>query len=230
MAHGCPLVFYSDRHGIFRVNPVLSDAEGAKDAASGDGKTAFGRVAERLDILPIHAMTPQAKGRVAKEHLECANQTLQDRLVKEMRLADVSSIEAANAYVSQFIARWNDKFAVPPCDAAPAHRPLTRTAAELDDDLAHREERTLSKARSPSGLAALYCVKASGTGTALCGAKVCLHHQLDGTMTVHCKDRILPVTAYGVYPVPDPAEDEKTINARLVAIIAQQASIVALAA
>jgi hypothetical protein len=67
--HGCPLAFYSDRHGIFRVD--------AKDAQSGDGKTEFGRVAARLEIVPIHALTPQAKGRV-----ERANQTLQDRLVK----------------------------------------------------------------------------------------------------------------------------------------------------
>src|SRR5271166_4754785 len=69
VAHGCPLAFYSDRHGIFRVN--------AKDPVGGDGKTEFGRVAERLRIELITALTPQAKGRV-----ERANQTLQDRLVR----------------------------------------------------------------------------------------------------------------------------------------------------
>ena len=73
LAHGCPAAFYSDRHGIFRVN--------AKDAASGDGKTELGRVSERLRIELINALTPQAKGRV-----ERANQTLQDRLGREMRL------------------------------------------------------------------------------------------------------------------------------------------------
>jgi hypothetical protein len=62
LTHGCPLAFYSDRHGIFRVN--------AKDAEGGDGKTEFGRVAERLEIGLINALTPQAKGRV-----ERANQT-----------------------------------------------------------------------------------------------------------------------------------------------------------
>src|SRR6202051_860201 len=56
LTHGVPLAFYSDRHGIFRVN--------ARDAESGDGKTEFGRVSERLGIEPIHALTPQAKGRV----------------------------------------------------------------------------------------------------------------------------------------------------------------------
>ena len=63
LAHGLPLAFYSDRHGIFRVN--------AKEAQGGDGLTEFGRVAERLRIELIHAATPQAKGRV-----ERANQTL----------------------------------------------------------------------------------------------------------------------------------------------------------
>ena len=97
LAHGVPLAFYSDRHGIFRVN--------AKDAQSGDGKTEFGRVAERLGIEPIHARTPQAKGRV-----ERANQTLQDRLVKEMRLRNISSIEEANAYLPVFIAALEQTF------------------------------------------------------------------------------------------------------------------------
>jgi transposase len=61
LAHGCPLAFYSDRHGIFRVN--------AKDAQSGDGKTEFGRVAARLEIEAIHALTPQAKGRVERANV-----------------------------------------------------------------------------------------------------------------------------------------------------------------
>src|SRR5208283_3376105 len=69
LAHGLPLAFYSDRHGIFRVN--------GKEAQGGDGFTEFGRVVERLRIELIHATTPQAKGRV-----ERANQTLQDRLIK----------------------------------------------------------------------------------------------------------------------------------------------------
>ncbi len=101
LTHGCPLAFYSDRHGIFRVN--------AKDAQSGDGKTEFGRVPERLEIGLINALTPQAKGRV-----ERANQTLQDRLVKEMRLRNLCSIAEAQAYLPEFILEWNEKFGVEP--------------------------------------------------------------------------------------------------------------------
>jgi hypothetical protein len=110
LTHGRPLAFYSDRHGIFRVN--------AKDAEGGDGKTEFGRVVERLDIALINALTPQAKGRV-----ERANQTLRDRLIKEMRLRNISSMEAAQAFLPSFMLKWNEKFSVDPSDTVPAHRP-----------------------------------------------------------------------------------------------------------
>jgi hypothetical protein len=207
LRHGVPLAFYSDRHGIFRVN--------AKDAESGDGKTEFGRVSERLGVEPIHALTPQAKGRV-----ERANQTLQDRLVKEMRLRNICSMEAANGFLPGFIEAHNKRFAVPPRDPASAHRPWTDTAEALDDLLARREERVLSKALTFSSAGTKYCVKTNGPGTALRGAKVTLHHFISGGMTVHYKGRTLPVTAYGRYPIPDPAEDEKTIDVRLDAVIA----------
>lgn len=207
LAHGVPLAFYSDRHGIFRVN--------AKDAESGDGKTEFGRVSERLGIEPIHALTPQAKGRV-----ERANQTLQDRLVKEMRLRNICSMEAANGFLPAFIETHNKRFAVPPRDPATGHRPWTDTPEALDNLLARREERVLSKALTFSSAGTKYCVKTNGPGTALRGAKVTLHHFIGGGMTVHYKGRVLPVTAYGRYPIPDPAEDEKTLDVRLDAVIA----------
>jgi transposase len=183
LEHGCPLAFYSDRHGIFRVN--------AKDAQSGDGKTEFGRVAARLRIEPIHALTPQAKGRV-----ERANQTLQDRLVKEMRLQNVCSIEAANTFAPVFIAFWNGRFAVKPSDETSAHRPWTDTPKALEDALARHEERVLSKALTFSSAGTKYCVKTTGPGTALRGAKVMLRHFVGGGMSVHYKDRLLQVTAW----------------------------------
>lgn len=207
LAHGLPVAFYSDRHGIFRVN--------AKDAASGDGKTEFGRVAERLEIGLINALTPQAKGRV-----ERANQTLQDRLIKEMRLSNISSMDEAQAFLPGFMEKYNKKFSVPPRDTAPAHRPWAKTADELDAALARREERTLSKALTFSTGGKKYCVKATGPGTALRGAKLTLYHYADGRMRVHYKDRILSCTAYASYPVPDPATDEKTLDHRMDGLIA----------
>jgi transposase InsO family protein len=97
--HGRPLALYSDRHGVFKVNH--------------DGKehelTQFGRAIKEFGIEAIFAKTPQAKGRV-----ERANQTLQDRLVKALRLKNISSIEEANKYLPTFIEDYNSRFAVEP--------------------------------------------------------------------------------------------------------------------
>lgn len=207
LAHGTPLAFYSDRHGIFRVN--------AKDAQSGDGKTEFGRVAARLDIEAIHALTPQAKGRV-----ERANQTLQDRLIKEMRLEGISCIETAQSFAPRFIAIWNARFAVEPRDKADAHRPWSQTAEALDAALARQEERVLSKALTFSTSGTLYCVKTKDAGIALRGARVTLRHFLNGALTVTYKTRTLEVTAVRNLPSPSQAEDEKTIDTRLSTLIA----------
>ena len=206
-AHGVQLALYSDRHGIFRIN--------AREAASGDGLTEFGRVAERLRVELIQATTPQAKGRV-----ERANQTLQDRLIKEMRLAGICDIAGAQAFAEDFIALWNAKFARPPLVSADAHRPWTKDAAALDEALARRETRILSKALTFSSGGKLYCVRTSGPGAALRGACVTLLHFQDGSMRIDYKNRSLPYTHFKTNPGPEPAQDEKTLDARMAEILA----------
>jgi transposase len=211
LAHGVPLAFYSDRHGIFRIN--------AKEAESGDGLTEFGRVAERLRIELIQATTPQAKGRV-----ERANQTLQDRLIKEMRLAGVRDIAGAQAFAQDFMETWNTRFARPPLEEADAHRPWTKGPEALDEALARREERTLSKALTFSAAGKVYCVKTNGPGTALRGARVTLLHFQDGRMRIDYKNRSLPYTHVKTRPGPDPAEDEKSLDARMAGIVEADAA------
>ena len=128
--HGKPVAFYSDKHGIFRVN--------SKDAIGGDGITQFGRALSALNIDIICANSPQAKGRV-----ERAFGTLQDRLVKELRLAGISTVTAANAWLPAFIAGYNARFGRQPQNAKDLHRPLTG-AENLDEILAWREARTVT--------------------------------------------------------------------------------------
>jgi hypothetical protein len=130
-AHGKPVAFYSDKHGIFRVN--------SKEAAGGDGVTQFGRALLALNIDIICANSPQAKGRI-----ERAFGTLQDRMVKELRLAGVSSMAAANAWLPGFITAYNTRFGRHPANAKNLHRPLTQ-ADDLDEILAWREERTVTR-------------------------------------------------------------------------------------
>jgi len=99
--HGKPQAFYSDQYSVFRCNN--------KNATGGDGHTQFGRALFELNIESICANSSQAKGRV-----ERANLTLQDRLVKEMRLQGISTMEAANTWVPSFIADYNRRFEKPP--------------------------------------------------------------------------------------------------------------------
>jgi len=129
--HGKPVAFYSDRHGIFRVN--------SKDAIGGDGITQFGRALLALNIDIICANSPQAKGRI-----ERAFATLQDRMVKELRLAGISSISAATAWLPGFMAAYNRRFGRDPANAKDLHRPLS-PADDLDEILAWREKRTVTR-------------------------------------------------------------------------------------
>jgi hypothetical protein len=126
--HGKPRTLYSDKFSVFRVN--------IPNALTGTGLTQFGRAMKELDVELICAHSPQAKGRV-----ERANQTLQDRLVKELRLRAISSVEAANAYLPEFITDFNSRFAVAPRSSEDAHRPLPATA-DLDRILVLCERRT----------------------------------------------------------------------------------------
>ena len=93
-AHDCPVAFYSDKHSVFRV--VRQDTKG------GQGMTQFGRALAGLNIEILCANSSQAKGRG-----ERANRTLQDRRVKELRLAGIRDIDAGNTFLADFLARFN---------------------------------------------------------------------------------------------------------------------------
>jgi transposase len=211
LAHGVPLALYSDRHGIFRVN--------AKDVASGDGLTELGRVVGRLKIEQICATTPQAKGRV-----ERANQTLQDRLVKELRLADISDMAAAQAFLPGFMARYNAQFAVAPRNGEDAHWRWEEGTEALDAALARHDDRRLSKALTFSAGGAVHCIKTRDAGIALRGAQVTVRHYLDGRMDVVFKDRVLSYTTVRQLPRAAAVEDDKTLDARVDALVARQRS------
>ena len=129
--HGKPVAFYSDKHSIFRVSK--------EDATGGGGMTQFGRALAELNIEILCANSSQAKGRVERAHA-----TLQDRLVKELRLAGISDLEAANAFLPGFIASYNTKFARPPARDLDLHRPLAGLN-ELGDILCWRETRRVSQ-------------------------------------------------------------------------------------
>ena len=111
--HGIPMALYSDRHSVFRVNPT---AAGKGGGSEGESETQCGVALKVLGIDLICANSPQAKGRV-----ERANQTLQDRLVKELRWQGIGNMEQGNAALPGFMADYNRRFGREPRELDDAH-------------------------------------------------------------------------------------------------------------
>jgi hypothetical protein len=168
--HGRPVALYSDKAGIFRVN--------AKQPQRGDGTTQFARALTELNIDILFANSPQAKGRVERAHL-----TLQDRLVKELRLQGVQSIDAANAFAPLFVADYNRRFARVPHSPHDAHRPL-RPQDELAAILRWKEPRKLTHNLTVHYNRTLYIVDPTPRALALRGKLVEVHETEDGTVTI----------------------------------------------
>jgi hypothetical protein len=180
--YGKPVAFYSDRHGIFRVN--------VPSIGSGEALTQFGRAMQELDIQIICANSPQAKGRV-----ERVIQTLQDRLPKEMRLRGISNMTDGNAYLSQFMTDLNQRFAVEPRSVVNAHRPLT-----AKDDLARiltwQETRTLSKNLTLQFQKSVYQIQTKRPTYALRNAQVTVCVNVQEEITILYNGKALPYTLY----------------------------------
>ena len=200
--HGRPVAIYSDKHSIFRVNRPDCDGQ----------LTQFTRALVSLDIEPIHANTPQAKGRV-----ERANQTLQDRLVKELRLAGICDIDAANAFLARFVKDYNQRFAIAPQNPADAHRPVLHGSQELEWIFSLHDKRTLSKNLTFQYKNREYQLTGRGKGYRLRGSQVTVCEAFNGTVTVLCKGHSL---AYRILQKGQPAiplDDEKTVHQRVEA-------------
>jgi transposase len=178
--HGKPVAFYSDKHGIFRVN--------LPSTSSRDALTQFGRAMQELDIQIICANTPQAKGRV-----ERVIQTLQDRLVKEMRLRGISNMVDGNAYLPEFIADLNQRFAVEPRSSVNAHRPLT-AKEDLARILTWQETRTLSKNLTLQFEKVVYQIQTQRPSYALRNAQVIVCVNPQEEITILYNGKALPYT------------------------------------
>ncbi len=182
--HGRPVAFYSDKHSIFRV---------AHEGTTGpdEGVTQFGRALAELNIDIICANSPQAKGRV-----ERMNQTLQDRLVKELRLRGISNRDEANQYAPVFMADFNSRFARPPAKAHDAHRPL-RPEHDLDHIFTWQEDRTVTKNLVVHFHRASYLLTPTSEACALAGHRVGVSEREDGVIEIWADGRLFPYSILG---------------------------------
>ncbi len=198
--HGRPVAIYSDKHSIFRVNH--SDNEGEL--------TQFTRALKTLDIEPIHANTSQAKGRV-----ERANQTLQDRLVKELRLQGIDTIEQANRFLPAFMEDYNQRFAVEPQHADDAHREVLHSPEELELILCLHHTRKLSKNLSLQFHNVEYQFQNYGKGYRLRGTTITVCEAFDGCVTLLHKGRSLIYRKLQQGEAAVPIVDEKSVHAQV---------------
>ena len=200
--YGKPVAFYSDKHGIFRVNQP-------RPLGTTSGLTQFGRAMQELDVQIICANTPQAKGRI-----ERANQTLQDRLVKELRLRGISDIDSANAFLAEFCQDYNRRFAVVPRSTHDAHRPLLESE-NLDIILTHQKTGTLSKNLTVQSNKVIYQIQSNRPDYALRNAQVTVCENAKGEVTILYKNKPLAYTIYQKSPRQAEVVDTKTLDRQI---------------
>ena len=205
-SYGRPMVYYSDKHSIFRTT-----REQCIDGLFID--TQLERALRELRIELICAHSSQAKGRV-----ERANKTLQDRLIKELRLRNISSIAAGNAYAPEFMADYNQRFGVEPASAEDAHLPVRHDKERLKRILSVHSERKLSKNLEFHLDRCCYQITTETTGYRLRHKIVTVCNHVDGTTEVICDNEPLEYKVVSQRAIKK-GVDTKEINAIMDAML-----------
>ena len=191
--NGRPVAFYTDKASLFRTAPKVRRDEKAlpREEQQEMPPTQIGRALGELQIVWIAAHSPQAKGRV-----ERGFGTAQDRLVKGMRLAGVSTLEEANRYLEQeWLPWWNANLAVVPASAADAHRPLGPDH-DLRSALSYVEHRQVTSDYTFSYGGAKYRILPRCIQPGMRGGKVRIELRLDGSMAVRFRDQWIDVEQF----------------------------------
>ncbi|WP_338092673.1 ISNCY family transposase [Salipiger mangrovisoli] len=182
LKHGRPVAFYSDKHSVFRV---------PKPSEHMTGMTQFGRALAELNIEIICANSSQAKGRV-----ERANRTLQDRLVKDLRIAGISNMEDGNAFLSGFVDRYNAKFAKAPAKPDNLHRALNIAPDRLVEVFCLRDKRYVTRNLTLKYDRKSIRLEVNDLTRGLVGKYVDVYEMPDGRIQVRAKGVALPCSIF----------------------------------
>ncbi len=185
ITYGRPISYYSDKHSIFKTTREQSLDRRLQD-------TQVHRALRELRIELICAHSSQAKGRV-----ERANKTLQDRLIKEMRLREISTIEEANLFLPDFILEYNQRFSIEAMSSEDAHRPVHHDLAGLKRILSVQSTRKLTKNLEFSFFGKIYQIKTKTTGYRLRHKTIKVCEQSDGTLEILCDNEPLEYVVLG---------------------------------
>lgn len=168
--HGIPLSVYFDKHTTYKstAEPSIEDELNGTEPLS-----EFGRALTELGVKLIHAHSPQAKGRIERMF-----NTLQDRLVKEMTLRNIATIEEANTFLKSYMSYHNKRFAVKPKEQDDLHREIP-SGLNLDNILCIRTERTLRNDSTIAHNGRLYQIQEP-----VKSKKVLVHERVNGKMLI----------------------------------------------
>lgn len=180
---GVPQALYSDKHSVFwpTNGPSLQE-----QLAGRRSPTQFGRAMAELGIAMIPSHSPQSRGRI-----ERLWGTLQDRLVSELRLAGISSIEDANAFLPAFLKRFNRTFAVTSREPGSAYR-TRRRATDLAHILCFKHERVVAADNTVRAGQVILQILPGPNRLGYSKATVTIHESLDARFSVHFQGRQLP--------------------------------------
>ena len=184
--YGLPLALYADKHTTYQ-SPAEPTVE--EQLAGTAPRSQFGRALDELGVTLIPAHSPQAKGRV-----ERLFKTLQDRLIKEMRLADVSTLAAANQFLTGYLPIYNQRFSVQPAQPADLHRPRP-ARRDLDRSLCIKTTRCLRRDWTVVHHGQLYQVRSK-----VQAPHVIVEERVDGTMRMTHNGRPLNYHAIPARP------------------------------
>jgi len=189
--HGRMVDIYADKAGHLKVNRALTGVEGR---AGREAETQVTRALRELGIGYIPANSPQAKGRVERSH-----GMDQDRLVKEMRLAGISTLEAANRFLEEtYTPQCNRRFAVAAASKVDAHRGLK--GYDLKAILSVQEERVVDNDYTIQYRKQKWQIERQSLGGGLRRSRVLVEQRLDGSLKVRFKGRYLKAHRIVVKP------------------------------
>ena len=190
--YGLPQSLYVDRDSIYRCERQPTIEEELKQTGP---LTQFGRAMNTLGVKIIPAYSPQAKGRV-----ERANGTLQDRLVKEMRLEGINAIEEGNRFLEEvFLPKYNEKFNVIPKKEGNLHRPIPKDIV-LEEILCFEESRQVQNDWTVSWRNRFFQLTKRNEALGLVKQKITVQEKLDGTIRLVYKGHNIAYTELSERP------------------------------
>lgn len=198
--HGLALKVYLDKHSTYKstAKPTIEDELNGVEPLS-----EFERALKELGVEVSHAHSPQAKGRI-----ERLFRTFQDRVLKEMRLRGIRTIEEGNQFLEGYLPLYNKRFSVRPREKENFHRPLPK-GVDLDAILCIKTERTLRNDFTVAHNRKLYQVEDT-----IHASKVMVQDRIDGSMRIYHKDRALRFKEISARPLRQkkPLVIQKRIN------------------